>query len=107
MGKRAGLAGLPPAPEGSDDAGTRPVAGGQDPHALTGARGRDIEVAIGREVKALRTKLGLTCQTACNFGSDSILMTFVGWLALFREWDQQHDPEPVCVLPGSGGAGRR
>lgn len=34
--------------------------GGQDPHALMGARDRVLEVAIGREVKALRTKLGLT-----------------------------------------------
>ena len=33
---------------------------GQDPHALTGTRDRVLEVAIGREVKALRTKLGLT-----------------------------------------------
>ena len=36
------------------------LGGGQDPHALTGARDRVLEVAIGREVKALRTKLGLT-----------------------------------------------
>ncbi len=33
---------------------------GQDPHALTVARDRVLEVAIGREVKTLRTKLGLT-----------------------------------------------
>lgn len=33
---------------------------GQDPHALTGPGNKILEVAIGREVKASRTKLGLT-----------------------------------------------
>lgn len=33
---------------------------GQDPHALTGSRDNLLEVAIGREVHAFRTKLGLT-----------------------------------------------
>ena len=33
---------------------------GQDPHALSGARDNILEVAIGREVRAFRTKLGLT-----------------------------------------------
>jgi transcriptional regulator with XRE-family HTH domain len=33
---------------------------GQDPHALSGARDNLLEVAIGREVKSFRTKLGLT-----------------------------------------------
>jgi transcriptional regulator with XRE-family HTH domain len=37
-----------------------PEVGGQDPHALTGARDNLLEVAIGREVRAFRTKLGLT-----------------------------------------------
>lgn len=32
----------------------------QDPHALAGARNNFLEVAIGREVNAFRTKLGLT-----------------------------------------------
>ena len=38
------------------------VAGGkeQDPHALTGARDSMLEVAIGREVRAFRNKLGIT-----------------------------------------------
>lgn len=33
---------------------------GQDPHALTGARDNLLEVAIGREVRAFRNKLGIT-----------------------------------------------
>ena len=33
---------------------------GQDPHALPGSRDNLLEVAIGREVHAFRTKLGLT-----------------------------------------------
>ncbi|MBX9710180.1 MAG: XRE family transcriptional regulator [Xanthobacteraceae bacterium] len=32
---------------------------GQDPHALTGARDNILEVAIGREVRAFRNKLGI------------------------------------------------
>lgn len=32
----------------------------QDPHALQGARDNLLEVAIGREVRAFRTKIGLT-----------------------------------------------
>jgi transcriptional regulator with XRE-family HTH domain len=32
----------------------------QDPHALEGARDSTLEVAIGREVRAFRAKLGLT-----------------------------------------------
>lgn len=32
----------------------------QDPHALTGARDNMLEVAIGREVRAFRNKLGIT-----------------------------------------------
>ncbi len=36
------------------------IASGQDPHALSGPRDNILEVAIGREVKALRTKLGIT-----------------------------------------------
>ena len=36
------------------------IVGGQDPHALTGPRDNILEVAIGREVKAVRIKLGLT-----------------------------------------------
>lgn len=34
--------------------------GGQDPHALGGARDNVLEVAIGREVRSFRTKLGMT-----------------------------------------------
>lgn len=40
-----------------------PVAGkvnGQDPHGLVGVRDAILEVAIGREVRACRTKLGIT-----------------------------------------------
>jgi transcriptional regulator with XRE-family HTH domain len=33
---------------------------GQDPHALQGARDNMLEVAIGREVRAFRNKLGIT-----------------------------------------------
>ena len=33
---------------------------GQNPHALGGARDNMLEVAIGREVRAFRTKLGIT-----------------------------------------------
>ncbi|MDQ0395440.1 helix-turn-helix domain-containing protein [Labrys monachus] len=33
---------------------------GQDPHALGGARDNTLEVAIGREVRAFRNKLGIT-----------------------------------------------
>lgn len=60
MAKRAGSIFRVPV---SDAADLHPVvvsADGQDPHALAGARDRVLEVAIGREVKALRTKLGLT-----------------------------------------------
>ena len=33
---------------------------GQNPHEMRGARENSLEVAIGREIKAFRTKLGLT-----------------------------------------------
>jgi transcriptional regulator with XRE-family HTH domain len=36
------------------------LAGEQDPHALQGARDNMLEVAIGREVRAFRNKLGIT-----------------------------------------------
>ena len=36
------------------------VVPGQNPHALGGARDNILEVAIGREVRAFRTKLGIT-----------------------------------------------
>jgi transcriptional regulator with XRE-family HTH domain len=36
------------------------LAGEQDPHALQGARDNMLEVAIGREVRAFRSKLGIT-----------------------------------------------
>lgn len=36
------------------------VMDGQDPHALSGARDNVLEVAIGREVRAFRKKLGIT-----------------------------------------------
>ncbi len=35
-------------------------AGQQDPHALSGARENDLEVAIGREVRAFRQQLDMT-----------------------------------------------
>src|SRR5262245_24187356 len=38
----------------------RTRAGDQDPHALQGARDNMLEVAIGREVRAFRNKLGIT-----------------------------------------------
>ena len=41
-------------------AGDRQSVAGQDPHALAGARDHILEVAIGREVRAFRTKLGIT-----------------------------------------------
>lgn len=52
-----------------DAAATQPAEAfrdGQDPHALVEARDRVLEVAIGREVKALRTKLGLTVIDLAN-----------------------------------------
>jgi len=36
------------------------LSGEQDPHALQGARDNMLEVAIGREVRAFRNKLGIT-----------------------------------------------
>lgn len=63
MAKRAGSVSRAPTFDG-EAAVALPLAAvsedGQDPHAMTGARDRVLEVAIGREVKALRTKLGLT-----------------------------------------------
>ena len=35
-------------------------AAGQDPHQIGGARDNTLEVSIGREVHAFRTKLGIT-----------------------------------------------
>lgn len=40
--------------------GKSPPADDQDPHALQGARDNMLEVAIGREVRAFRNKLGIT-----------------------------------------------
>lgn len=63
MAKRAGPAPRPPATaegDASERLSRRDHERGQDPHALSGVRDRVLEVAIGREVKALRTKLGLT-----------------------------------------------
>jgi transcriptional regulator with XRE-family HTH domain len=37
-----------------------PLGGEQDPHALQGARDNMLEVAIGREVRGFRNKLGIT-----------------------------------------------
>lgn len=45
-----------PTREGTIDA----PALAQDPHALSGSRDNLLEVAIGREVRAFRTKLGIT-----------------------------------------------
>src|SRR5262245_61815541 len=38
----------------------QPMPSAQDPHALQGARDNMLEVAIGREVRAFRNKLGIT-----------------------------------------------
>lgn len=46
--------------EGRTPAASAKIENGQDPHALTGPRYNILEVAIGREVKAFRTVLGLT-----------------------------------------------
>ncbi|UDL96133.1 helix-turn-helix domain-containing protein [Lichenihabitans sp. PAMC28606] len=48
--------GLANASPGSSSA----LAPGQDPHAMQGARQNLLEVAIGREVRAFRNKLGIT-----------------------------------------------
>jgi transcriptional regulator with XRE-family HTH domain len=45
---------------GADDDSLQPALDGQDPHALSGARDNVLEVAIGREVRAFRKKLGIT-----------------------------------------------
>lgn len=45
--------------EPSLDGGTL-IANDQDPHALDGARDNMLEVAIGREVRSFRKKLGIT-----------------------------------------------
>ena len=63
MVKRAGAISRVPTSGADETAGPHSAAApeaGQDPHALAGSRERVLEVAIGREVKALRTKLGLT-----------------------------------------------
>ena len=60
MAKRAGSIFRVPVSDAADLQSAAVSADGQDPHALAGARDRVLEVAIGREVKALRTKLGLT-----------------------------------------------
>jgi transcriptional regulator with XRE-family HTH domain len=47
--------------DAGDDEADIPVAlDSQDPHALSGARDNVLEVAIGREVRAFRKKLGIT-----------------------------------------------
>jgi transcriptional regulator with XRE-family HTH domain len=43
-----------------DDAELPAALDSQDPHALSGARDNVLEVAIGREVRAFRKKLGIT-----------------------------------------------
>jgi transcriptional regulator with XRE-family HTH domain len=48
-----------PAPNGAKSAPTA-LPSTQDPHALQGARDNMLEVAIGREVRAFRNKLGIT-----------------------------------------------
>lgn len=56
--------GLQSIDEGDDaddgDALPLPALDSQDPHALSGARDNILEVAIGREVRAFRKKLGIT-----------------------------------------------
>jgi transcriptional regulator with XRE-family HTH domain len=44
----------------ADDSSPVPALETQDPHALSGARDNVLEVAIGREVRAFRKKLGIT-----------------------------------------------
>jgi transcriptional regulator with XRE-family HTH domain len=44
----------------ADDALPLPALDSHDPHALAGARDNILEVAIGREVRAFRKKLGIT-----------------------------------------------
>lgn len=55
---------LPSIDDGEDaddgDALPLPALDSQDPHALSGARDNVLEVAIGREVRAFRKKLGIT-----------------------------------------------
>jgi transcriptional regulator with XRE-family HTH domain len=46
----------------------------QDPHALSGARDNMLEVAIGREVKNFRTKLGLTVAEVADGAGISVGM---------------------------------
>ena len=59
-GATAGGAGAAPAATLALDPLALKPALAQDPHALTGARDNLLEVAIGREVHAFRTKLGIT-----------------------------------------------
>jgi transcriptional regulator with XRE-family HTH domain len=46
----------------------------QDPHALTGSRDNMLEVAIGREVKGFRAKLGLTVSEVADSAGISVGM---------------------------------
>jgi transcriptional regulator with XRE-family HTH domain len=51
---------LPEQPDNTFDETGSSAPLSQDPHALTGARDNLLEVAIGREVRAFRKKLGIT-----------------------------------------------
>lgn len=51
---------LPAANDARDPGAAPALYTGQDPHALQGARDNMLEVAIGREVRAFRNKLGIT-----------------------------------------------
>ena len=65
------------------------VAGGkeQDPHALTGARDSMLEVAIGREVRAFRNKLGITASDLAKAAGLSLGgMLLCGAVPLFMWW---------------------
>lgn len=55
VSERSGTPGLP-----DDDVGAPPLLPTQNPHELDGARDNLLEVAIGREVRAFRSKLGIT-----------------------------------------------
>jgi transcriptional regulator with XRE-family HTH domain len=46
--------------EDAEENASTPALDSQDPHALSGARDNVLEVAIGREVRAFRKKLGIT-----------------------------------------------
>ncbi|MDX7950812.1 helix-turn-helix domain-containing protein [Lichenihabitans sp. Uapishka_5] len=102
--------------------GDHPSGLAQDPHALTGARDNLLEVAIGREVHAFRSKLGLTVsdlaaaaglsngmlskiENGMTSPSLTTLQSLSGALgvpvtALFRRYEEKRDA--VFVKAGQG-----